>query len=107
MSSFLHRADVADPGIGSLPGQEPIRAKRSMSDSRQYAYGSHADGVVPARSSNLLRRRRRHAGLCVIKPTSHMKHDDLTDDPMDLVVACRESCSSYQSITYELIAFAI
>ena len=34
MSSFLHRADVADPGIGSLPGQEPIRAKRSMSDSR-------------------------------------------------------------------------
>ena len=35
MSSFLHRADVADPGIGSLPGQEPIRAKRSMSDSRR------------------------------------------------------------------------
>ena len=80
VSSFLHRADVADPGIGSLPGQEPIRAKRSMSDSRQYVYGSHADGVVPARSSDLLLRC--HAGLCAIKP-----NDDLTDDPMDLVVA--------------------
>ena len=53
MSSFLHRADVADPGIGSLPGQEPIRAKRSMSDSRQCMPGSHVAGVVRARSSDL------------------------------------------------------
>ena len=88
MSSFLHRADVADPGIGSLLSQEPVGAKRSMNDSRQHVPGSHVDGVVPARSSNLLDRR--HAGLCAIKPI----HDDLTDEPMDLVVAERESCSS-------------
>ena len=66
VSSFLHRADVADPGIGSLPGQEPIRAKRSMSDSRQYVPGSHVDGVVRARSSDPVLRCR--AGLCAIKP---------------------------------------
>ena len=34
MSSSLHRADVADRRIGSLPSQEPVAAKRSMRDSR-------------------------------------------------------------------------
>ena len=63
-----------------------------MSDSRQHVRASHVGGVVPARSSNLLDRR--HAGLCAIKPI----HDDLTDDPMDLVVAERESCSSKISL---------
>ena len=66
MSSFLHRADIADPGIGSLPSQEPVGAKRSMSDSRQYMPGSHVDGVVRARSSDLVLRCR--ASLCAIKP---------------------------------------
>ena len=66
MSSSLHRADVADRRIGSLPCQEPVGAKRSMSDSRQYMPGSHVDGVVRARSSDLVLRCR--ASLCAIKP---------------------------------------
>ena len=66
MSSSLHRADVADRRIGSLPSQELVRAKGSMSDSRQYMPGSHVDGVVRARSSDPVLRCR--AGLCAIKP---------------------------------------
>ena len=66
MSSSLHRADVADRRIGSLPSQEPVRAKSSMSDSRQYMPGSHVDGVVRARSSDLVLCCR--ASLCAIKP---------------------------------------
>ena len=47
-SSFLHRADVADRRIGSLPCQKPVGAKSSMSDSRQRMPGS------PARHINTL-----------------------------------------------------
>ena len=66
MSPSLRRADVADRRIGSLPCQEPVGAKSSMSDSRQYMPGSHVDGVVRARSSDLVIRCR--ASLCAIKP---------------------------------------
>ena len=51
-SSTLHLADIADAGIGSLPSQESVRAKKAMNDSRQYVHGNHVDGVVPARTSS-------------------------------------------------------
>ena len=57
-SSISHLADSADAGIGSLPSQESVRAKRAMNDSRQYMHGNHVDGVVPVRESNLLPCRR-------------------------------------------------
>ena len=40
-SSISHLADSADAGIGSLPSQESVRAKRAMNDSRQYMRHCH------------------------------------------------------------------
>ena len=78
MSSFLHRADVADPGIGSLPGQEPIRAKRSMSDSRH---------MVATPTVSFLPEAQICFSNAMLTSAQSKPNDDLTDDPMDLVVA--------------------
>ena len=64
-----------------------------MSDSRQRMPGSHVDGVVRARSTDLVLCCR--ASLCA----KSSPNDDLTDDPMDLAVVSLSRVLSFTVLT--------